>query len=67
MQRRMGRLKPRRLDWRSGTWTLTVETLDLATTPLVNNEGFRVVVRWQQPPVAQVTFELDVEIYYHPV
>lgn len=44
-----------------------VETLDLATTPLVTNEGFRVVVRWQQPPVAKVTFELDVEIYYHPV
>lgn len=43
------------------------ETLDLATAPLVTNEGFRVVVRWQQPPVGQVDFQLDVELYYHPV
>lgn len=47
-----------------------VETVEVPVTQAVDNEGFRVLVRWQGAPVGPVgavDFTLHIDIYYHAV
>jgi hypothetical protein len=41
------------------------ETLDVPLPDIIDEGGFRVVVRWEAPPVGQVAYGLEVEAYYH--
>ncbi len=43
------------------------EELDVAPGQIIDNGGFRVVVRWAELPLGEVEFTLDVELYYHAV
>jgi hypothetical protein len=43
------------------------EELDVPLNDLITNLGFQVVVRWQEPPLAEAPFVLDVEIFYRSV
>ena len=41
-----------------------VEELDLSVPTLLDNGGFRIVVRWMTAPTSEVSFDLDVDIMY---
>jgi hypothetical protein len=41
-----------------------VEELDLSVIDILDNGGFRIVVRWTTAPTSGVSFDLDVEILY---
>lgn len=42
------------------------EELDVAPGLVIDDGGFRVVVRWAGPALGDVQFTLDVELIYHP-
>lgn len=41
-----------------------VEELDISVIDILENGGFRIVVRWTTAPTSEVSFDLDVEIKY---
>jgi PKD repeat protein len=43
------------------------EELDVAPAQIIENGGFRVIVRWAGVPEGEVDFTLDVALYYHPI